>query len=249
MSKSVLLPEDYAGVLDRHGFTEDWDHFVSADRWTSVLTDTGSAASVPDVVGGLLRLSASGATTADNDEAYVHRTSETVLFADAKPGFALGKVKWAEVNTDDANVIWGLADAWAADHLQDAGAGPPDSYSGAVFYKVDGGTKWIFETSLGSTQTTTTLAATAPNGASDWHTIAFHWWSRDATTICVQPWIDEAGGKDLKVALDANGAKVQHTITLGSPVEMAFGFGVKAGGATDNGETLDIGPVSCYQKR
>jgi hypothetical protein len=135
----------------------------------------------------------------------------------------------------------------AANHLQDDGAGPAASYSGAVFFKTDGGTTWNFETSLAGAQITTALAATSPNGAADWHSLKITVKSRDATTLIITPWIDENGGQDFKIALDANGNQVQHTVALGSPTEMGVIMGVKNGGA--NNEVIDFDYVSCWQLR
>lgn len=247
MSKEVTLPESFLLAPRQFGFLDDFFDFNTGDRWTSIISNSGSA-SVVDAAGGLLRLVTSDATAADNDETYVHTTNEVFLFGDDKPGEAIARLKWTEANVDDANVIWGAWDGVTADDLQDNGGGPPASYSGAVFFKLDGETQWRFETSLAGTQTTTLLAATAPNGASDFHALKITWRLRSSTIVEIVPWIDENGGQDFRVALDdANGKPVKHTITLGTPTEMALAAGVKAGGA--NSETLDIDYMGAYQLR
>lgn len=244
MSKELTLPEHYLLAPRHFGFIDPFTH-LDTGRWTTIASDGGSAA-VVDAAGGILRLTTSDATPADNDEVYVHTANEVFLFADDKPGEAVGRVKWAEANVDDANVIFGLWDGVTANDLQDNAGGPPASYSGAVFFKLDGETQWRFETSLAGVQTTTLLAAVSPNGANDWHSLKIVWRLRDSTHVEIVPWIDENGGQDFHIALDdANGKPVKHIITLGLPTEMALAFGAKAGGA--NEETADFDYAGAFQ--
>jgi len=214
------------------------------EGWQIIAPDDGTAIIADGVPGELDLLTGGGS---DNDEIYIARAVEEFLFADDKPLYWSTRLRLAEANTDDANIICGVMDAVAANRLQDDGAGPPSSYSGAVFFKVDGGTVWQFETSLGSTQITTALAALSPDGASDYHTLWIEARRRDATTIELIPFIDEAGGQKKDQALDANGDKIKHTITLGSPTDMMAFAGVKNGGA--NAETLIVQYMAAYQLR
>ncbi len=214
------------------------------EGWQIIAPDDGTGI-ITDGVPGELDLLTGGGT--DEDEIYLARAIEEFKFADDKPLWWTARLRLEEQGTDDANIIAGLMDAVAADRLQDAGAGPPSSYSGAVFFKVDGGTAWQFETSLTTAQTTTTLAALSPDGATDYHTLVIEARRRDATTVEIIPYIDEAGGQDWKQALDTNGKKVKHTITLGSPTDMMAMAGVKNGGA--NAETLVVQYMAAYQLR
>lgn len=244
MSKLVTVPDGDLVRQRNHGFFDDFDHLVTADRWTTVASDGGTV-SVSDGAGGIVTLDPSDATVADNDEAYLHTTTELFKFANEKPLIVVARVQFTEANTDDANIMFGLMDGVAANAIQDDGAGPKASYSGAVFFKADGSTKWSFESSLAGTQTTTEGADTA--GGSSYQTLAIEARSRDATTVELIPYIDPAGGVNLKQMLDANGNKIKHTITLGSPTEMAVVLGVKNGGA--NQETLLCDYVKAYQLR
>ncbi len=214
------------------------------EGWQIIAPDDGTAI-ITDGVPGELDLLTGGGT--DNDEIYIARAIEEFKFADDKPLWWSMRGRLTEANTDDANIIAGLMDAVAANALQDNSGGPPSSYSGAVFFKVDGGTAWQFETSLTTTQTTTTLAALSPDGAADYHTLAIEARRRDATSVELIPYIDEAGGQDFKQALDANGKKVKHIITLGTPTDMMAMAGVKNGGA--NAETLVLQYMACHQLR
>lgn len=248
MSKVLELPPDRLVLPRTHGFHDDFAaEITDGALWTKIATDSGTIL-VMDGAGGVAQFRPSDGTVADNDEVYLHSTNELFLFADDKPLELLARIAWAEANTDDANVLVGLLNAFAANHLQDDGAGPPASYSGACFFKVDGETQWRFETSLAGTQTTTLLSHTTPNAATDWHTLKIKARRRDATTVELVPFIDEAGGMDLKQCTDdATGALVKHTITLGSPTEMNIGVGVKNGGA--NNEDIRLDYLGAYQKR
>ena len=140
-------------------FFDDFFTFDEAERWTTTADAGGSQDLDSDGVCGVLRL-ATGST--DNDEAYVESTRELFLFADDKALTFEARVKYSEANTDDANILIGLEDAPGADSLQDDGAGPKASYSGFNFHKVDGGTAWNFESSIGSRQTTTEIDGETP---------------------------------------------------------------------------------------
>jgi hypothetical protein len=97
---------------------------------------------------------------ADNDEAYLGWTNKNIVPTNLKPIVFQAVLQFTEGNTDDVNVIAGLLSTSAANALLDDGGGPPASYSGLVFFKVDGDTVWQVETSVGGTQTTTRLIST-----------------------------------------------------------------------------------------
>jgi hypothetical protein len=240
----VKLLDAPAELLRRRQFTlfDDFFGFDAVERWAAT-ADVGGAQDIDaDGVGGVLSI-ATGST--DNDEAYVESLGEQFLFAADKPIELEARVKFVEANTDDANVLVGLMDAPGADSLVDDGGGPKASYSGAVFYKVDGGTKWIVETSLGGAQTTTTTDVTA--GGSSYQTLRIVAQPVSATRIEVSFFIDPLGGSNLVQCKDADGRPIKHVITLGSPTEMAIALGVKAGGG--NAETLLVDYIACSQLR
>lgn len=247
MSKVLQTPQIRDLVPVTHGIFDDFGAEIDDGvLWTKIATDSGTIL-VMDGAGGLAQFRPSDGTVADNDEVYLHSTNELFLFADDKPLEAGCRLAFAEANTDDANVLFGLLNAFAGDHLQDDGAGPPADYSGACFFKADGDTVWTFETSLGTAQTTTVLSHATPGGATDFHTLVIRAYRRDATTVEIIPLIDEAGGMDLKQCTDADGNLVKHTITLGTPTEMELGVGVKNGSA--NNEDVRVDWMGCWQKR
>lgn len=213
-------------------FFDDFEWMVTAHRWTSVLTDSGTA-TVGDAANGILALVPSDGTVADNDEAYLRTTAELFLFAANKPIFAEARLQFTEANTDDANVMFGFASATAANHLQDNGAGPLASYSGAVFFKVDGGTNWNVEKSIGATQVTAELTATNSLTKA---AIAAGGASYQTLRIEVEP----HGGGSMDVTFFVDGVcvyKIKDT-TYASATEMHLMAGVKNGDT--NLETLNI---------
>lgn len=139
-------------------FEDNFLWFISPHQWTSVLTDSGTVALLTTHGGGIT-LNPSDGTVADNDEAYVSWTNKNIVPTNLKPIVFQTVIQFTEGNTDDANILVGLSSTGAVDALQDNGAGPPASYSGLVFYKVDGGTNWNVEASVGGTQTTVELTA------------------------------------------------------------------------------------------
>lgn len=212
-----------------------FDHFpwfISPHVWTTVATDSGTA-TVGDAAGGVLTLAPSDGTVADNDEIYVKTTNELFLFGADDPLRFEAKVKWAEANTDDANVMVGFASAVAANTIQDNGAGPPADYSGAVLYKVDGGTTWNFETSIGTSQTTTATQHTA--GGSAWQVVRIEVREQGGVMEAV-PFID---GQQM---LDTNGRPIKHTFSPTSATEMNAFIAAKNGGS--NNESVQFDYVS-----
>lgn len=133
--------------------------FISPHQWTATLTDTGSVTPLTTHGGGVA-LTPSDGTVADNDEAYIGWTNKNLVPTNLKPIIFQTVIQFVEGNTDDVNVIAGLMSTSAADALLDNGGGPPASYSGLVFFKVDGDTVWQVETSVAGVQTTTRLSNT-----------------------------------------------------------------------------------------
>lgn len=253
VANRILLANDKLILTVTNGTTADLPPVVVTIIYSDLgafpyegwqfITAAGTAAIVDGVPGELDLVN----SASNNSDIYLARVIEEFLFADDKPLWWSTRLRLTESNTDDANIIAGLMDAVAFGALQNDGAGPPASYSGAVFFKVDGGTVWQFETSLAGTQTTTALADLSPDGATDYHTLVIEARRRDATTVEIIPKIDPAGGNNPQQALDANGDKIKHTITLGSPTDMMAMAGIKNGSAS--AETLVIQYMAAYQLR
>lgn len=238
MPSALNVPDSALKIRQTHGFDDDFDHFVTADRWTVTATN-GGGATVSDAVGGRITLDTSDSTAADNDETYLHTTTELFLLAANKPLTFTARIQYSEAATDDANVLAGVMDAVAADSIQDNGAGPDGTFDGAVIYKVDGGTVWRFMTSNATTQTDSISTTTA--GGSSFQELTIQIRHQDASNCSCVPLVD---GVQLK---DSNGNLIEHTIAYSGLAEMAAVVGVKNGGA--NEETVVIDYISCHQKR
>lgn len=220
------------------GFFEDFLDDLDTNRFAATLTDLGTAV-VGDSPAGVLVLTASDGTVADNDEAYVEHVNEVFKFADDKPLLFEARIQYSEAATDDANVCLGLMDAVAADAILDNGGGPKASYSGAVIFKVDGGTVWQCETSIAGVQTTTASSRAAGGAAYQTLTIEFKPFS--ATQADVMFYVDGAQ------LLDSAGRAIKHTLTFTGATEMQAFAGIKNGSA--NNEILSIDYLACYQLR
>jgi hypothetical protein len=152
MTKLLDLPVE----LERRrifGVFDDFNHYTTAENFTSIVTDTGTIAG-SDAAGGILVITPSDGTAADNDEAYLKGTHEVFKFAADKPMVFEAKVKMTATAISTCNVIVGVKDAVAANSLLDDGGGPAASYSGAVFFDTDGGLYWNCESSIAGSQTT-----------------------------------------------------------------------------------------------
>lgn len=207
----------------RGGNIEFFDDFFAYDGTATVGgylvagTGAGTVAAI-DGVGGVLSI-ASGGT--DNNEAYASSVTECFKFAASKPLFFEAKLNLTEAATDDANWIIGLSDVVDATALTDNGAGPPASYDGAVFFKVDGTMTIQFETSNAATQVTDANVGTFVS-ATDYK-VGFFFDPGDGTTGSITPYVDGV-------------ADAAQAITLAGLAEMHVLMGVKSGGA--NAETL-----------
>ncbi len=209
----------------------EYDATATVGNW-AVVEDAGAGTGdvLVDAAGGVLNVGPDGD---DNDEVYVSSIAEIFQFQATKRLYFEARVKLTEANTDDANVIIGLSDTVAADSLLDDGGGPMASYDGAVFFKVDGGTKWQFEASNAGTQDTNTDVGTRASGT--WVVLGFTYDYNDGTTAIITPYVNG-------VADTAVGA------TIAGMAEMHILLGCKAGG-TGTEEIFQVDYVHVVAER
>jgi hypothetical protein len=217
----LLARPDYA-FAESHWFENPITGF-----WTTTATDSG-AISGSDDVKGVISLTPSDGTVADNDEIYLLTPKEIFKFANDKSFYGEIKLQYAEANTDDLNLAFGFLSAVAANAVADDGAGIRTSGSGVCIYKVDGGTKWVCVTMQNGTQTTTTSASTA--GGSAYQTLAIQG-DAIAGYLATKFYLD---GVPL---LDTNSRPIVHNTAIASATEMHGFVGMKNGAAT-NVETV-----------
>lgn len=230
-------------IIDKHNTHEYFDDMFNLDtvRWTTV-DDSGTGTNTADAIaGGQVTVKTAAS---DNDYHFLRSATAAWLFAAGKPLWFEARFALTEANTDDANLLFGLSSVIDGTVLGDDGAGPAASYSGALFFKVDGTMKLQFETSNAGTQVTN---ATLKTFVSDnFYRVGFHFDPGNGVTGRINPWIyDDVAGSYLNTVKSAN--DLGHDITLASLAQMNVIFGVKAGGA--NAEQLRVDYIRVVQQR
>jgi hypothetical protein len=208
-SDKVVFVDDF--------FKYDLDESGSNGVWVTDANDSG-AVSETDAHGGVISLAASDTAPSNNDEIYVVSNQE--IYKPAAGAFASFKfrVQCTEAAANGANIVCGLTSDTAdvADLLGDDGAGPQDSGTHILAYKLDGGAVW-----RGSVRDTA-LDDDVNIGAfttATWHEVGFTVYAAaGATTATVTFFVDGVAG----------GTK---DFTISSATEMRMVFGIKAGTA------------------
>jgi hypothetical protein len=235
----------HMGQVDQFFFPpggfEDFTNFVTANEWTSILTDSGSIA-VGDARGGVLTVLAADGSVVDNDQSYLKSTSEVFLFTAGKPFYAAGAIQFTETASGVYNAFFGFANAIAAELLIDDGAGVRASGSVCAIYKLDGGTVWRCVTRNNSVVTDSISLTTA--GGSAYQKLEID--VQDMGIGTQQVVTFKVDNKELRDA--TTGEKIVHRVTVASSTEMNFGFGNKLGASTNN-DALLVDWVGATQKR
>jgi hypothetical protein len=216
----------------------DYNAFPN-EQWKIIATNNGFAEITDGVKGVITLSSADEAGSSDNDEIYLVSNGEIFKYAAGKPLVFETTLTVTEDATDDVNLMVGLMDAVAADSLQDDGDGPKASYSGAVIFKVDGGTKWTCESSNSTAQKTNTSTTVRTAVAT---TLRIQMQPTTSTNYVVTYFVD---GQQLRD--DTTKAFITHNLTLTSATEMQAVIGLKQGGA--NTETVAIDRIVAAQLR
>lgn len=230
--KGLLEPDSAIKAVRTFGVV---DHFIGLNsaEWTSVLTDSGTA-TVGDEFGGVLTISPSDGTVADNDEGYV-ATKEIFKIVNQKPIALAARTQFTQAATNAANVFVGLMNAMTANALQDNGAGPKADFSGAGFFAKDGSTSLFVIYSDGTTQTiaeltaTNTINKTAYLAASaDFHLLEIDIVPKTSTLV--------------DIAFRVNGSVVYKMLdrTYANATEISAGLGVKNGTAAQQALKADL---------
>lgn len=142
---------------------DDFTDYTSAASngvagWTTVTGGSGTV-SCGDLLGGQINLLPTDSTT--NREVYVRSTRQVWKFSSTGSMCCEALLQFSEANTNKANIAFGFMSGVAAASMADTTGEPKSSFSGAVIYKVPGGTVWKTCSSLGTTQTVNTSDTTA----------------------------------------------------------------------------------------
>lgn len=223
--------------IDQFGVFDDFGGDQSDIAFIDLVTDGGTAA-VLDSAGGIMSMAVTDAT--DNDEIGIYSAVEMFKHADNKPILAQCRLQYAEANTDDANVAFGLANAPVADTLVDNGAGMRTSGSVFAIFKVDGGTVWKCCSQNNSITTVSTSTTTA--GGSSYQELRIEILDYTSTLCQVVFSVD---GK--RLVDSTTGKDIVHTCLYASATEMAVFAQIKNGSTSP--ETLLVDYIGAWQKR
>lgn len=237
MAKLSRNPEDFFS-RDQFTLVDDFLSYSDTDLWTKLAADTN--ATVAHEGPGRSRVKLFTGDAIKNNEAAFATTNELYKFVASKELVVEGVVEYAESNTDDACVAFGLADAIGANLITDAGAAVTAT-DAALIYKTDGSTVWKFHTEINGTAVDSTSTTTA--GGTSPQTLRIECKPVSSTVFECRPYVD---GVQLE---DSNGVPIMHRVTLGTATDMDLGAYVKAGSGTSGQETLYVDYIYAAQVR
>lgn len=237
-----------ADPLDTNPFRQNdfFDDFHGLDvvaAWTDTSGDTGAVPSL--VVDGSATAVSITTGATQNNEAYLSSKAHWDVLAN-RPLLFEGRLQYAEADTNAAAVALGLMSGWAANHLADTTGALVASFSGFVFHKLAGATKWRVTSSVGATRygnNETTLTA----GGSGYASFRIEVRPLSSTECEAVFLVDPNGGNDFHVCRDSTtNQPIKHLVTYTSFAPAAAGVGVKATGATGT-ETVVVDLVRVSQ--
>ena len=212
-----------------HIFEDFWIEQTDLS-FTDVITDSGTA-TVGDWENGQIELDPSDGTVADNDECSIGATNENFLVEASRVIYGRTRISYAEQATDDANVMFGFANAFnAANIIVDDGGGPRASGNLFVIEKRDGETEWRLTTRNGTAVTTTLSSHTAgvTTAQTGWQTLEIFIFDLDGGTN-----VEVCAKVDGMYLRDTNGVVITHRRLIASSTEMNFGVACKNGSANN----------------
>lgn len=197
--------------------------------FVDTITDTGTAL-VNDDINGVMTLTPSDGTVADNDEVYIASANEIFRFGTNRTIYGRWKLRFAETTATIYNCAVGFMNAVGANTIIDDGGGVKVSGSTLAIYKVDGGAVWRCASACNGTSTVS-VSTTSAVAATDYvfEIICNDW---DGVSMEVSFKVDGAYLKD------SNGYTIRHTVAIASSTEMQIFAGAKLGAATNNDTTL-----------
>lgn len=226
--------------LDTFYVFEDFARDQADTDFIDTITDTGTVL-VGDEANGVVTLTPSDGTVADNDEAYVATPNELFVFAAGRPIYARARLQFAEVTANKFNFCFGLQNAVGANSLVDDGGGPKVSGSTLAIAKIDGSDSYLRCYSACNGTSTVTVSNKSVS-AGTWYEFEIEAVDFDGVTMTV---VFKVDGAYLK---DANGYVIRHSVAIASATEMQLFAGAKLGAGTNN-DTLKVDYWYAAQKR
>lgn len=227
MSNLLKYPINWANARQQYEFFDDFLIDQTDLFFIDTVSDSGSAA-VGDATNGVMVLTPSDGTVADNDEVYFGTSNELFKFAADKHFIGRARIQFTETSSGVYNAFVGFVSALnGADTMVDDGGGMRASGSIAAIYKIDGGTTWLCVTRNNGVVTTSTSSTTA--GGSSYQELEVEVVPFTTTQVHVLFRVDGVPLKD-----STTGLPIVHTVTVASSTEMNFGCGAKLGAGTNN---------------
>jgi hypothetical protein len=217
-----------------------YDDFKRIDtgEWTAVANTQKSAPN------GVTLLSTVVST--DNSPASLARAYKAMQFRDDKPWRCLWLAKFTEtVLNGITNLCIGVSNDTPANMLQNNGAGPPASWSGAVFYAVDGSPVLRCRSSVGTSYQETILSASDRNNLAKETILASNAAQRQFEIECAQ-----VGPNDFHINFMIDRLLVaQHRLISTGAAAMGEVMIVKSGDNSANIQVLEIDMVDPHWVR
>lgn len=226
MPNLLKYPINKTNLKQQYEWVDDFQSNVQPLWWTATVTDTGTV-TIGDAVNGVVVLTPSDASVADNDEVYYTTKNELFNFAADKHFLGGAAIKFTETTAGVYNAFVGFGNAMVADTLIDNGGGMRASGSLAAIYKVDGGTVWR-ATSRNNGVVTDSISSTSST-STGWQELMVEVIPFSTTQVKVAYFVNGVSLKDA-----TSGLEIFHTVTVASATEMQFGMGAKLGAATNN---------------
>ncbi len=205
--------------------------------WTTVTAGAG-ASTVGDVVGGVINLLPTDST--NNREVYVKSTHQLWLFAANKPFMGEVSLQYSEANTNKAAIAFGFMSGVGAASMADTTHEPKSSFSGAVIYKVGGGTVWKCASSVGTTMGGAGGVAQASDttaGGTAYSRLRIEVMPISSTLAEITYWVD---GNQLKNAGGRPGqTQIKDQLTYTGALQMNFFVMCKNGSTTAESLLVD----------
>lgn len=197
--------------------------------WTDTLTGVGTAA-VGDEDSGVVTLTPSDGTVADNDEVYRASANAVFRLLANRELYAKARLQWVETAAGIYNVGFGFVSGVGTNVLVDNGGGMRTTGAVIAIYKVDGESVWRCVSRNGSTFTVSQSNKAA---------VGATWYVPE---IIIKDWDGVSQEVSFKVdgeyLRDTNtNVPISHRVPLAAAAQMQLWMGAKLGAVTNNDTT------------
>lgn len=225
MSVGVLRtarPHPQGVVNQSSTFFDDFYSYASGGDWTSVDSNTGgtiawsSKSKVTITTGGV-----------DNYTMTLRSTNKNYTVVQGQGLWTEAYLSFTNQASNNANILFGFASVTALGVTD--GIDPSVSYSGMLLYKLDGGTQWKFQTSNGSTKTTSQSNASAADGS---YLLRIDLVPFDDNYLQAIPMVNG------QMLLDSNGVQILHKVAYSALADMYLI--VQAAAGSGNAQTCIV---------